>query len=178
MLLDGPHVKDREFDGRIGPAIPDIACSILAMRLFLLCLCGIALVSGSPASDERTVAALDVAFQAATKANDVAGIDSILAPDYVLVLGDGRTQTKADLLNEAREKTATYEHQEDTNRTVRVWGNTAVVTALLWGKGTTRSGKSFDKHLWFSDTYVRSASGWHYVFAQASLPLPVTPRGR
>ena len=145
------------------------------MRPIFLSLCGLVLASFSPASDQRAVAALDVAFQAATKANDVAGIDSILAPDYVLVLGDGRTQSKADLVDEARQKTITYEHQEDTNRTVRVWGNTAVVTALLWGKGTTRSGKAFDKHVWFSDTYVRTASGWRYVFGQVSLPLPVTP---
>ena len=142
----------------------------------LLSLCGLAIASYSPTADEHAVAALDTAFQAATKVNDVAGIDSILVPDYVLVLGDGRTQTKADLLDDARQKTIVYEHQEDANRTVRVWGNTAVVTALLWGKGTTKSGKSFDKHVWFSDTYVRTASGWRYVFGQVSLPLPDAPK--
>jgi len=142
----------------------------------LLSLCGLAIASYSPTTDEHAVAALDTAFQAATKVNDVAGIDSILVPDYVLVLGDGRTQTKADLLDDARQKTIVYEHQEDANRTVRVWGNTAVVTALLWGKGTTKSGKSFDKHVWFSDTYVRTASGWLYVFGQLSLPLPDAPK--
>lgn len=26
--------------------------------------------------------------------------------------------------------------------------------------------------LWFSDTYVRSRSGWKYVFGQSSIPLP------
>lgn len=29
-------------------------------------------------------------------------------------------------------------------------------------------------NLWFSDVYVRTASGWRYVFGQASLPLPRT----
>jgi hypothetical protein len=46
-----------------------------------------------------------------------------------------------------------------------------VITALLWEKGTT-DGKAFDKKLWFSDTYVKSATGWRYVFGQASLALP------
>ena len=64
-----------------------------------------------------------------------------------------------------------YEHQEDTEQAVRVFGDTAVVTALLWAKGT-RDGKSFDYRLWFSDTYARTAAGWRYVFGQASLPLP------
>jgi hypothetical protein len=41
---------------------------------------------------------------------------------------------------------------------VRVWGDTAVVTARLWVKGVNH-GASFDRHLWFSDTYVRTRKG-------------------
>jgi ketosteroid isomerase-like protein len=126
-----------------------------------------------PASgdDAAIVAALDTKYQAAVKANDVAGMDAILADDFVLVIGNGKVFTKTDLLSAARAKTTTYEHQEDTNQTVRIWGNTAVVTALLWEKGID-AGKAFDKRLWFSDTYVRTPTGWRYVFGQASLALP------
>jgi len=99
---------------------------------------------------------------------------AILADDFVLVTGSGKTFSKADLLKEARSASNAYEHQEAGSRTVRVWGDTAVVTALLWVKGTS-GGKSFDYRLWFSDTYVRSPSGWRYVFGQASLPLPKVP---
>ncbi|MFL6546975.1 MAG: nuclear transport factor 2 family protein, partial [Candidatus Udaeobacter sp.] len=67
-----------------------------------------------------------------------------------------------------------YEHQEDSAQKVRVWGDTAVVTALLWAKGT-EDGKAFDYKLWFSDTYVRTPAGWRYVFAQASTRLPKAP---
>jgi hypothetical protein len=28
--------------------------------------------------------------------------------------------------------------------------------------------------LWFSDTYVKTAAGWRYVFGQASSPLTET----
>ena len=52
-----------------------------------------------------------------------------------------------------------------------MWGDTAVVTAKLWEKGTD-SGKAFDYTVWFSDTYVRTPQGWRYVFGQSSLPLP------
>jgi ketosteroid isomerase-like protein len=58
----------------------------------------------------------------------------------------------------------------DADRTVRVWGNTAVVTALLWAKGT-EAGKPFEYRLWFSDVYVRTPRGWKYVFGQAAQPL-------
>jgi hypothetical protein len=78
------------------------------------------------------------------------------------------------LLKEAQSGHVVYEHQSDTEQTVRVWGDTAVVTAKLWEKGT-QDGKPFDKTLWFSDTYIRTPTGWRYVFGQASLALPKTP---
>ena len=127
----------------------------------------------SGATDESIVAALDTAYQAAVKNNDVATMERILADDFVLVTGNGRVYTKADLLKEASDKTVIYERQEDSNRTVRIWGDTAVVTALLWAKGIDR-GEAFDYQVWFSDTYVFTASGWRYVFGQSSLRLPAT----
>ncbi|MBA3651952.1 MAG: nuclear transport factor 2 family protein [Chthoniobacterales bacterium] len=125
----------------------------------------------SIASDEKAVAALDTEYQAAVKANDAKTMDRILADDFVLVTGLGKTYSKSDLLEEARGKRTTYERQEDGEQKVRVWGDTAVVTALLCAKGS-ENGKTFEYKLWFSDTYVRTRSGWRYVFAQASTRLP------
>lgn len=122
-------------------------------------------------ADKSAIAALDTQYQAAVQTGDVATMDRILADDFVLVTGKGRIYTKADLLREASAGTITYERQEDSNQTVRIWGDTAVVTAFLWAKGTD-CGKPFEYRLWFSDTYVRTASGWRYVFGQSSLPLP------
>ncbi|HEY6928807.1 MAG TPA: nuclear transport factor 2 family protein [Thermoanaerobaculia bacterium] len=127
--------------------------------------------AGASAGDARIVATLDTQYQAAVAKNDAAGMDRILADDFLLVTGRGKTFTKTDLLQEARSADSVYEKQEDSSQTVRVWGNTAVVTALLWAKGT-RQGKPFDYKLWFSDTYVRTPDGWRYVFGQASIPLP------
>jgi ketosteroid isomerase-like protein len=128
----------------------------------------------SRASDESTVASLDAQYQEAVKKNDAATMERIFADDFVLVTGNGWKQTKADLLKESSSGEITYAHQEDTDRTVRVWNDTAVVTALLWAKGAQK-GKSFDYKLWFSDVYVRTTSGWRYVFGQASRPLELTP---
>ncbi len=124
----------------------------------------------TPEQDRAAVAALDTKYQAAVKANDAATMDSILADDFVLVTGKGKTFNKADLLKSARDKSETYEHQEDSEQTVRVWGDTAVVTALLWIKGSNKDG-DYDYKLWFSDTYARTKSGWRYVFGQASTRL-------
>jgi uncharacterized protein (TIGR02246 family) len=123
------------------------------------------------ASDAEAVAALDTAYQAAVKANDAEGMARILADDFVLVTGRGKVFTKNDLLDEARKKSTIYEKQDELEQKVRVWGDTAVVTALLWIKGTS-DGKTSERKLWFSDTYVRTPSGWKYVLGQASIPLP------
>ena len=120
---------------------------------------------------EAIVAALDTEYQAAVKNNDADTMDRILADDFILVTGRGNVYNKTDLLNTAKNKDVIYEHQEDTQQTVRVWGDTAVITALLWQKGLNQ-GTPFDDHLWFSDTYVRTQNGWKYVFGQASIRLP------
>jgi ketosteroid isomerase-like protein len=128
---------------------------------------------GAGADAAKTVAALDRQYQAAVKANDVATMDRILADDFVLVTGSGHVSSKADLIKEAQERQRIYEHQEEEegSQKVRVWGDTAVVTARLWLKGTEHA-TAFDDRLWFSDTYVRTPAGWRYVFGQASIPLP------
>jgi ketosteroid isomerase-like protein len=133
----------------------------------------LALPKPPPTLDAQTVAALDTVYQAAVKANDIAIMDRILADDFVLVTDRGASLTKADLIKEAREKRTIYEHQEEEEGTqkVRVWRDTAVVTALLRIKGT-RDKNPFDYKVWFSQTYVRTATGWRYVFGQASIPLP------
>ena len=130
-------------------------------------------LAADPAVDARDVAALDTAYQLAVKNNDVDGMDSILHEDFTLVVGNGTAYSKSDLLDSARDKSATYEKQdeEEGTQTVRVLGDTAVVTAKLWLKGES-AGKAFDRKLWFSDTYVRTPEGWRYFFGQASLSLP------
>jgi ketosteroid isomerase-like protein len=130
-------------------------------------------LNASSEEDAKTVAALDTKYQAAVKSNDAATMDQILADDFVLVNGRGKVSSKADLIESARKKEITYERQDEEPGTqkVRVWGDTAVVTALLWIKAV-QGGKPIDYKLWFSDTYVRTPAGWRYVFGQASLPLP------
>jgi ketosteroid isomerase-like protein len=124
-------------------------------------------------SDRDEVARLDTEFQAAVKNNDAATMGRILHEDMVLVLGDGRINTRAEQLQDARDKVIVYEIQDEDpgTQTVRVHGDTAVVTARLRIKGTSR-GVTFNRRLWFSDTYVRTAAGWRYFFGQASLRLP------
>ena len=144
--------------------------------IVVLPLATTAKLNASPEGDAKAVAAFDTKYQGAVKANDAATIHQILADDFVLVTGRGKVFSKADLLDSARKNEVTYEHQDEEpgSQKVRVWGDTAVVTALLWIK-SVQGGKPADYKLWFSDTYVRTPTGWRYVFGQASLPLPKEP---
>jgi ketosteroid isomerase-like protein len=132
-----------------------------------------AAAAATPQSDRAEVARLDTEFQSAVKNNDAATMARILHNDMVLVLGDGRINTRAEQLQEARDRLIEYAIQDEDpgTQTVRVYGDTAVVTARLRIKGTSR-GIAFERLLWFSDTYVRTAAGWRYFFGQASLHLP------
>lgn len=128
----------------------------------------------APITAAQIVAGLDTEFQAAVKRNDADVMGRILADNAVLVTGRGAIFTREQQLEAARNQERTYEQQDEVPGTqmVRVWGDSAVVTALLWIKGVARNGPAFDYRLWFSDTYVRTPTGWRYAFGQASLSLP------
>ena len=71
----------------------------------------LALSASVAAADDRAgVAALHTTYQAAVKNNDAATMDRILADDFVLVTGNGKTYKKADLIAEARTADNHYEH--------------------------------------------------------------------
>lgn len=123
--------------------------------------------------DKSTIAALDTEYQAAVAKNDAATMARLLADDFTLVTGSGKVYSKQDLLEEAKSGRFQYDRQDDSDQTVRLWDNTAVITAKLHAEGK-EAGKPFEYSLWFSDTYIRTPSGWRYIFGQSSIPLPKT----
>jgi uncharacterized protein (TIGR02246 family) len=131
-------------------------------------------ICASPADESSIVANLDTTYQAAVERNDADAMAAILHEDMILVLGDGKVLTGRQLVEAARTRSITYERQvEDAGtQTVRMFGDTAIVTARLWLKGVRKDGTPIDRRLWFSDTYVRTTQGWKYAFGQASLALP------
>lgn len=135
----------------------------------------LALTPAAIENDRKAVANLDTAYQAAVERNDADAMAKILHDDMILVVGRGVVFTGADLIKAARERDVEYEAQieDEGTQTVRLYGpDTAIVTARLYIKGTTKAGDKIDKRLWFSDTYVRTDKGWRYAFGQASLGLP------
>ncbi len=149
------------------------------MKLSHLLIPALVLSSTCAAStdDEQRIAALDTEYQAAVLHKDVAAMERLLPDDFVLVTGKGKAFSKSDLLASERSADLVFTHQEDAEQTVRVWGDTAVVTALLHVAGTDK-GQPFDYRLWFSDVYLRTPQGWRYTFGQASIRMPVEDPAR
>ena len=146
----------------------------------LTALLGAGAANASPEQDRATVAALDTAYQAAVERNDADAMGAILHPDMILVTGVGAPYTRGQLIETAHNQDLIYEHQVEDPGTqiVRLYGaDTAIVTARLWLKGHNReSGQTFDRRLWFSDTYIRTPGGWRYAFGQASSAIANPPQ--
>src|SRR5512140_3788127 len=123
-----------------------MAARILA---FVAALTATAALAG-PAEDEATVARLDREYQLAVKTNDAATIARIHADDMILVTGRGKVGRGDEIVEQARLGTFTFEAQDEEPGTqkVRVWGDTAVVTAMLHIKGTGKDRAPFDYKLW------------------------------
>ena len=77
--------------------------SSCAAAIFACALVAASATGGAQDDAAATVAALDTEYQASVKRNDAAGMDRILADDFVLVTGRGQVYTKADLLRSARD---------------------------------------------------------------------------
>jgi ketosteroid isomerase-like protein len=144
-----------------------VACLIVSG----LALTPVASARASDVQDRQTLADLDTKYQKAVEQNDAKTMAAILADDFVLVLGDGKQSTKADLVNDAKSGKTHYVHQDDSERTVAVFGDTGVVTAKLRATGI-EDGVRVDYLQWFTDVYIRTPNGWRYWYAQASLSLP------
>jgi hypothetical protein len=94
--------------------------------------------AASRAGDENTAASLDAQYQEAVTKSDATTTGRILADDCVLVTGNGRKQTKVDLLKESSSGEITYEQREDTDRTVRVWYDTQWLRRSCGQKARTK----------------------------------------
>src|SRR2546430_6224636 len=100
---DGSRERRLMFDGKkigawrpIFPRLNNVTRAV-ALAIWILITMQPTTQARSAADDEKAVEALDIEYQAAVKENDVATMDRILADDFVLVTGLGKTYTKAGL---------------------------------------------------------------------------------
>jgi ketosteroid isomerase-like protein len=116
---------------------------------------------------EKAVAALEQQWVRAQTINNPDLLAPLLADKVVVTEADGKVSGKAETL--ASYKKTKWDSAEDKDVKVTVFGDTAIVTGSFEGKGTDESGKPFDVHERWTDTWVKMPNGhWQCVASQAS----------
>jgi ketosteroid isomerase-like protein len=108
---------------------------------------------------------LEDEFAGAVANNDVEALDGLLADDWIIVDPDGSIIDKARFLGVIRSGALSHESMENTDLRVRLYGNTAVVTALTTSKGKFM-GQDFASCERATDIFVKQADRWQCVFTQ------------
>ena len=116
---------------------------------------------------EKAVAALENQWLQSQKTNNPDLVAPLLADKFVSTGSDGKVTNKAQMLADA--KARKYASAEYENVQVTVFGDTAIATGGFKGKGSDASGKPFDEHERWTDTWVKMPNGkWQCVATQAS----------
>jgi ketosteroid isomerase-like protein len=116
---------------------------------------------------EKAVAALEQQWLQSQKTNNPDLVAPLLADKYVQTGDDGKVMNKAESLADA--KATKYDSMEYEDVKVTVFGDTAIATGGSKAKGTGASGKPFDNHVRWTDTWVKMPSGkWQCVASHAS----------
>jgi ketosteroid isomerase-like protein len=141
---------------------------LTASLIALLSLGSVALSqSQSAGGTEKAVAALEQQWLQSQKTNNPELVAPLLAEKFVNTSADGKVTDRAASL--ANAKATKYESADYENVKVTVFGDTAIATGAFVGKGTDPSGKPFNTHERFTDTWVKMPGGkWQCVASHGS----------
>jgi ketosteroid isomerase-like protein len=116
---------------------------------------------------EKAVAALEQQWLQSQKTNNPELFAPLLADKFVNTNSEGKVTGKAETL--ANAKAIKYDSAEYESLRVTAFGDTAIATGGFKAKGTDASGKLFDEHERFTDTWVKMPSGqWQCVASHTS----------
>ena len=101
-------------------------------------------------SEEEHVLKLDNEWNEAYPRRDVSALDHIIADDWVCIDGAGLVITKRQLLDRVESSTAFLDPHKFDEITLRMFGNTTIVTGRLSG---TRQGN--DGTFYLEQRYIR-----------------------
>ena len=137
--------------------------------LALLSLGSAALSQAQQASEatEKAILALENQWMQSQKTNNPDLLASVLADKFVETSNEGEVRNKAEFL--ANERATKYSSVEYQDIKVSVFGDTAIATGGFKGQGTDESGKSFNSHSRWTDTWLKMPDGkWQCVATHSS----------
>jgi ketosteroid isomerase-like protein len=108
---------------------------------------------------------LEKEFTQAVINNDTEAIGYFLADDWIIVDPDGHIIDKSRFLGVIKSGALSHEIMESDDLRVRLYGNTAIVTALTKSKGKFM-GQDFTSCERATDIFVKRDDRWRCVFTQ------------
>jgi ketosteroid isomerase-like protein len=111
---------------------------------------------------------LEEAWRSAVLKSNTAQMENLLADDYMAITSSGTLQTKQQALDNLRSGRTHFTQLDISDRKVRFYGATALVTSLAEIKGTTSEGDISGSYR-YTRVYVRNAQGaWKVVSFEVS----------
>ena len=111
---------------------------------------------------------LEDGWRTAALSGDVKTMDSLLADDYMAITAAGTLQSRDETLANLRSGRLHFTSLTITDRKVRFYGTTAVVTSLATIEATNPEGPVTGDYR-YTHVYVRNAEGqWKIVSSEAS----------
>jgi ketosteroid isomerase-like protein len=109
--------------------------------------------------------ALEQQFSRAVVKGDVATLDRLVVADWIIVGPEGKVISKATFFDVVKSGALTHSVMEMDETRVRVYGDSAVVTARAVTTGTYK-GQPFTTRERSTDVFARQQGQWKYVLTQ------------
>ena len=122
----------------------------------------------SSGADKSMILALENAWNQAELHHDAGAVDAIVAETFISVDHHGHLETKAQYIADLKDTSFNPEQISNSDTSVYIYGNTAIVTSAYRTKGTD-NGKPFVHHGRFTDTWVNQNGKWKCVANQETL---------
>lgn len=136
-----------------------------ALLLFATLLFGLA--NPVLANDADALRGIDASWNELRLKADVAGLDKLLADDWLLTHSDGRVQHKKDYLQELSSRTRSNQAIENEDVSVRHYGQTAVVTGTSVQAGTS-NGVPWSGRFRYTRVWILREGHWQMVASHSS----------
>jgi ketosteroid isomerase-like protein len=134
----------------------------IALALAVPCL---ALGQTQGDTTQEEVLRLEKEFSEAIVKNDAEAVGRFLADDWIIIDPDGGMIDKTTFLDVIKSGTLTHEMMGSEDARVRIYGNTAIVTALTTTKGKF-SGQVFTTQERATDIFVKQNGQWRCALSQ------------
>jgi ketosteroid isomerase-like protein len=140
--------------------------------VFALAVCAQKPHNGMPRAQKhechREIDQLENVWRDATLQRNAVAMDLLLAADYIAITPNGTMQTREEMLANLRAGAVHLKALEMTDRRVRFYGKTALVTCKAEVSGTTPGGEISGSYR-YTHVYVQDAQGkWKIVSFEAS----------